>query len=206
MDGIDKITSRINADVDQEIAEIQAQTAAEAAQIAAEYDQRCTQETEEILSRGRKTAEEREERLASVAQLEARKLILAAKQEVLEEAFRKALEDLLSLPEQEYVELLAKLITKASQSGSEQVIFSQKDRLRYGKAAVTRANELLGERGRLTLAVETRPIGGGFILSDGDVEVNGTFETLVRMQRHDRPPAGFLAVILYSSSRHSQSQ
>ena len=189
MDGIDKITSRINADVDQEIAEIQAQTAAEAAQIAAEYDQRCTQETEEILSRGRKTAEEREERLASVAQLEARKLILAAKQEVLEEAFRKALEDLLSLPEQEYVELLAKLITKASQSGSEQVIFSQKDRPRYGKAAVTRANELLGERGHLTLAVETRPIGGGFILSDGDVEVKGTFETLVRMQRREMDAA-----------------
>lgn len=189
MDGIDKITSRINADVDQEIAEIQAQAAAEAAQIAAEYDQRCTQETEEILSRGRKTAEEREERLASVAQLEARKLILAAKQEVLEEAFRKALEDLLSLPEREYVELLAKLITKASQSGSEQVIFSQKDRPRYGKAAVTRANELLGERGHLTLAVETRPIGGGFILSDGDVEVNGTFETLVRMQRREMDAA-----------------
>ena len=122
-------------------------------------------------------------------QLEARKLILAAKQEVLEEAFRKALEDLLSLPEQEYVELLAKLITKASQSGSEQVIFSQKDRPRYGKAAVTRANELLGERGRLTLAVETRPIGGGFILSDGDVEVNGTFETLVRMQRREMDAA-----------------
>ena len=189
MDGIDKITSRINADVDREIAEIQARAAAEAAQIAAEYDRRCAQETEEVLSRGRRAAEEREERLASVAQLEARKLILAAKQEVLEEAFRKALEDLLSLPEKDYVELLAKLIASASQSGSEQVIFSQKDRPRYGKAAVTRANELLGERGRLTLAVEPRPIGGGFILSDGDVEVNGTFETLVRMQRREMDAA-----------------
>ena len=195
MDGIDKITSRINADVDREIAEIQARAAAEAAQIAAEYDRRCAQETEEVLSRGRRAAEEREERLASVAQLEARKLILAAKQEVLEEAFRKALEDLLSLPEKDYVELLAKLIASASQSGSEQVIFSQKDRPRYGKAAVTRANELLGERGRLTLAVETRPIGGGFILSDGDVEVNGTFETLVRMQR--REMAAAVAKVLF---------
>ena len=148
-----------------------------------------TRRAEEVLSRGRRAAEEREERLASVAQLEARKLILAAKQEVLEEAFRKALEDLLSLPEKDYVELLAKLIASASQSGSEQVIFSQKDRPRYGKAAVTRANELLGERGRLTLAVETRPIGGGFILSDGDVEVNGTFETLVRMQRREMDAA-----------------
>ena len=185
MDGIDKITSRISADTDREVAEIQAQAAAEAAELTAQYSQRAKQESEDILARGRTAAAEREERLASVAQLEARKLILAAKQEVLEETFRQALEDLLHLPEQEYVELLAKLIVQASQSGTEEVIFSQKDRPRYGKAAVTRANELLGGKGRLTLAVETRPIGGGFILSDGAVEVNGTFETLVRLQRRE---------------------
>ena len=50
------------------------------------------------------------------------------------------------------------------------------------KAAVTRANEKLGD-GRLTLSEQTRPIKGGLILSDGDVEVNCTFETLVRLQR-----------------------
>ena len=35
----------------------------------------------------------------------------------------------------------------------------------------------------LTLAEETRPIQGGFILLDGKVEVNCAFETLVRLQR-----------------------
>lgn len=37
--------------------------------------------------------------------------------------------------------------------------------------------------GQLTLSEETRPIRGGFIMVDGDVEVNCAFETLVRMQR-----------------------
>ena len=37
--------------------------------------------------------------------------------------------------------------------------------------------------GQLTLSEETRPIQGGFIMLNGDIEINCTFETLVRMQR-----------------------
>lgn len=185
MNGIEKITSRINADVQREIDEINAQASAEAAEITAQYAQRAKRESEEILERGGKAAAEREERLASVAELEARKLILAAKQQVLEETFSQALEDLLSLPEKEYTDLLAKLIAQASRTGSEQIIFSQKDRPRFGKAAVTRANEVLGDKGHLTLSAESRAIQGGFILSDGEVEVNCTFDTLVRLQRRE---------------------
>jgi len=37
--------------------------------------------------------------------------------------------------------------------------------------------------GMLTLSERTAPIRGGFILVDGDVEVNCAFETLVRLQR-----------------------
>ena len=35
----------------------------------------------------------------------------------------------------------------------------------------------------LTLSEETREIQGGFIMVDGDVEINCAFETLVRLQR-----------------------
>jgi V/A-type H+-transporting ATPase subunit E len=35
----------------------------------------------------------------------------------------------------------------------------------------------------LTLSQETRDIQGGFIMVDGDVEINCAFETLVRLQR-----------------------
>ena len=37
--------------------------------------------------------------------------------------------------------------------------------------------------GKLTLSGETAPIQGGFILKDGNVEVNCAFDTLVRLQK-----------------------
>ena len=42
---------------------------------------------------------------------------------------------------------------------------------------------MVSKAGQLTVSGQTRPIRGGFILSDGEVEVNCSFETLVRMQR-----------------------
>ena len=182
MNGIEKITGRIASDAAQEIESIQAEARRQAEEITARYAEQAKRESQELLERGRRSAEERVERLASVAQLEARKLELAAKQEMLSKAYDKALEQLLNLPDQEYTALLADLAVKASSTGQEAVILSQKDRTRFGKQVVTLANEKRKD-GRLTLSGETRSIQGGLVLSDGDVEVNCTFETLVRLQR-----------------------
>lgn len=127
-----------------------------------------------------------------VAKLEARKTILAAKQELVGQAFDLALKKLLELPDQEYISLLAKLAVSASRTGREQVILSQKDRSRYGKQAVTMANDMLAKKagpraaqtdGMLTLAEESRPMAGGLILRDGKVETNCSFEVLIHLQR-----------------------
>ena len=182
MNGIDKITGRISEDAQREIDAIQAQAAQQAGEITARYQAQAQRESGEIVERGRRNADERVERLASVAQLEARKMELAAKQEMIAKAFDLAMEQLLDLPESEYVALLASLAAKASVTGKETVILSQKDRTRYGKQVVTQANEKLGGA-HLTLSEQSRPIKGGLILADGDVEVNCTFETLVRLQR-----------------------
>ena len=55
------------------------------------------------------------------------------------------------------------------------------DRETVGQAAVDAANGKSG--GKLTLSGETAPIQGGFILKDGNVEVNCAFDTLVRLQK-----------------------
>ena len=183
MNGIEKITARIGADAQQEIDALLAQTNVQVQEIAAEYEAKAARAAKEILDKGEQDAAVREERLVSAARMDARKAMLAQQQALMDQAFRKALDDLLNLPDKDYVALVASLIVEASQTGREEVVFSQKDRPRYGKAAVTRANELLGDRGHLTLSAQTRPIQGGFLLSDGDVEVNCTFETLVLMQR-----------------------
>ena len=226
MDGIGKITARIRADADAELAQLREQTETQILEIQAQAKAQMDQERTAILARGRRAAEERLERLKSAAQLERRKLELAAKQEVLAEAFDLALEKLCAMPEQEYVALLTKLALEASSTGREQLIFSPQDRSRVGKQVVVAANEALVKgvapelpeaiteskvgaflgkvvnttaamvtgTGLLTLSEETRPIKGGFIMVDGDIEVNCAFETLVRLQREklEKEVAGVL--------------
>ena len=196
MNGIEKITARIQQDGQQEIDEILAQARAQAADITAKARAEAQSVGDEVAAQGRKAAAEREDRLASTAQMECRKAVLAAKQEVIEEAFQLAHKQLLDLPQEKYVALLADLAVKASTTGREKLIFSAPDRAHVGKAVVVAANEKLGKNAAmLTLAEETRPMDGGFILSDGAVEVNCTFDTLIRLQRGAL--AGEVAKVLF---------
>ena len=120
--------------------------------------------------------------------MDAKKQELSTKQEMLDKAFALALEKLKQLPEEEYVGLLAQLAVRASVSGSEQLIFPAADRARYGVKVATKANEILKKAGKpaaLTLSEETRAFQGGLLVCDGDVEVNCTFETLVRLARSE---------------------
>ena len=192
MNGIEKITGQIDADVQKEIDAALDQARAQAREIEARYDSQAQTQAEAIRRKGEQDAALRQERLVDVAKLEARKTILAAKQDLVGQAFDLALKKLLELPDQEYIALLAKLAVAASRTGREQVVFSQKDRSRYGKQAVTMANEMLVKKagpradesaGRLTLAEESRPMAGGLILRDGRVETNCSFEVLIHLQR-----------------------
>lgn len=227
MNGIEKITARIEEDGKAENEALLAQARAEAAEIAAKYQAQAQAAAEEILAQGRRTADERAKHLDSMAQMECRKAVLAAKQDVIEEAFQAAHKKLLDLPTEQYVALLAELAANASATGREKLIFSEADRAQVGKAVVAAANRKLAEAvapklpeevadskagaildkvvsgasailngtGMLTLAEETRPMDGGFILSDGAVEVNCTFDTLIRLQRGAL--AGEVAKVLF---------
>ena len=211
MNGIEKITGQIEADVQREIDDLTAQAQAQAAEILADYEARARAEAEATLKRGALAAAQREERLGDMA----RQVTLAAKQEMVERAFQRALEKLTSLPDAEYVSLLANLAAAGSRSGHEAVIFSQKDRARFGKQVVTLANDILARKvapklpeeltgskagaildkvvagasavlagtGMLTLAEESRPMAGGLILRDNNVETNCSFEVLIHLQR-----------------------
>ncbi len=68
----------------------------------------------DLAARNERLAAEREERLISAAQMEARKTVLAAKQAVMEETYAKALEKLRNLPEARYVEVLTELLLQAA--------------------------------------------------------------------------------------------
>ena len=194
MNGIEKITQRIASDAQAEVDRILGDARDEAGRIAANYRAQADAEAAELAAKNEKAAAEREERLVSAAQMEARKVQLAAKQEMVEKAYIQALDKLCALPEEQYVALLADLLVKASSNGKEEAVFSPEDRERVGEAAVAKANELSGKQ--LRLSDETQPIRGGFILKDKNVEVNCTFETLVRLQKAET--AGAVAQKLFA--------
>ena len=181
MNGIEKITQRIASQAQAEIDGVLEQARDEAARIIASYRAQAEAEARELNAKNEKAAAEREERLVSAAQMEARKRQLAAKQEMLERAYILALDKLCAMPEEQYTAVLAELLVRASSSGKEEAVFSEADRQRVGKAAVEEANRRSGKQ--LRLSEETQPIRGGFILKDRNVEVNCTFETLVRLQK-----------------------
>ena len=195
MNGIEKLTQQIAADAQAEIDAILAEAREKADAITADYAQRAETAANQRLTKGAEAAAQREERLVSMADMERRKTLLAAKQDMVGKAFDRALERLCSLPDEEYAALLTRLAVSASTSGKEQLILSPKDRSRVGKQVVDAANAAL-PGGTLTLSEQTRPMAGGLILSDGSVEVNCTFETLIRLQRG--AIAGDVATVLFA--------
>ena len=181
MNGIEKITQRIASDAQAEVDRILGDAREEAARISANYRAQADAEAQELDAKNERAAAEQEERLISAAQMKASRLQLAAKQEMVEKAYIQALDKLCAMPKEQYVDVLAKLLVEASSNGKEEAVFSPEDRERVGEAAVAKANELSGKQ--LRLSEETQPIRGGFILKDKNVEVNCTFETLVRLQK-----------------------
>ena len=194
MNGIEKITQRITADAQAEIDRVLGAAKEEAARITARMTAEADAVAAELAAKNEKSAAEHEERLVSAAQMEARKVQLAAKQEMLEKAYERALAKLCAMPAEQYTAVLADLLVKASSTGSEAVIFSAEDREKVGKAAVEKANAASGKK--LVLSDETQSIKGGFILKDQNVEVNCTFETLVRLQKAET--AGAVAKKLFA--------
>ena len=195
MNGIEKITARIETDAKSEIAEILREGEAKAAQIRASYQTQADLAAKAADAAGKEAAQRQAERLESAAQMEAKQMLLAAKQSCLDEAFETARQKLLSLPDGQYSDLLAKIAAKASRSGREEIVLSAKDHKRVGAKVVEKANFILGN-GKLTLAGDTREMDGGLVLRDGQVEVNCAFETRLRVLREDMTAE--IAAILFA--------
>ena len=185
MNGIENITAKILADAQAEIAALEAETEAHCQAILAQAEADAKNAYWQALNEEAQCAAQRSARAHNAAELEVRKQILSAKQEMLDAAFKSALEKLCSLPEADYVTTLAALAAAAA-LGGERVIFSPMDRNRVGKKVVVAANNLLEAQGKaagLTLAEQTRDIPGGLILERGRVEINCAFDSMIAAQR-----------------------
>lgn len=186
MDGINKITERIAAETRDEIAVMQAETVEKCRSIKEAYNNTAQEEYWNLIRLGTKEVESQVSRLSSTANMEAKKSVLAMKQEAVAHVFEETVSRLCSMPEEQYVDFLAKQAALAANTGLEEIVFNAKDKAGCSKAVTKAANELLKKRGllpKLTVSELTGSFKGGLMVKQGDIEVNCTVEKLVELSK-----------------------
>ncbi|MBA1334079.1 MAG: hypothetical protein HPY66_1563 [Firmicutes bacterium] len=126
-------------------------------------------------------AEEAARRMLSMAELEMKKDDLRAKQDLIDLAFSKALEKLKGYSKADYRKIMVSMLKNAGLSGEEEVVVAPRDREMFASGLLEEINNELGFN--LQLSKDTRNIEGGFIVRSHGVEINNSFETLLRMER-----------------------
>ena len=184
MKGTEKLIAHIKADADAQVNAILAQAEQQCAGIRGDFDKQAAALYAERLRAGVKETQDKVDGEARIARMEGRKELLAAKQELVSRSFRKAQEQIVSLPTGQYVAFLAKLAAQASVTGEEKIVLNARDRKAIGEKLVKAANARL-KNGRLTLAEETGDFAGGLILRRGSIEANCTVELLVELSRSE---------------------
>ena len=180
---IEKITSKIISDA-EEIARVTLDEAkAQCDGIIAEAEEKAAAVVRNAEEQGREDKEKLIARKKAVADIDGRKMVLAAKQELIAQCFEKAVERLVSMEPAQYVEFLAGLVTKTGETEGE-LILNPKDREAVGAELIDYLSKNL-PGSAVTLSDETRNIRGGFLLKKGSVYMNGTIEALVEEAKED---------------------
>ncbi len=129
---------------------------------------------------------ERKEQMLASARMRLQKDYLAAKCDLLDEVFVKAVEQIKQLSDSEYLSFIESLMVKAVETGGEEVIIG-KNETRITDNFIKQVNRKLGTgfKGNLLLAKETANIAGGFILRRGKVRINVSTDVLVEQAREN---------------------
>lgn len=184
MTGIQKLTQSILAEAESDARE----TLEKARQHIGELKQKMLHFVEhrqnEILSRAQKNGAEQKKRMLAVYGLELRKEQLSVKREALDEAYRKALDALSGLPREKYLNLAKKLLLESVSTGTETVFVSNTEKYidEAFLSGVSAELKKQGKAGALKLE-KTGDIQNGFILQEGGLVINCSFERVLKELR-----------------------
>ena len=195
MTGTEKIIAHIQADAQAQCDAILAKAQEQSDAIRADYARKAADAYAEKIRAGVKATADQADSAARLSRMEARKELLALKQQMIARSFDEAEKKLVSLPDEQYISLLSRLAAQASVTGDEEIILSAADRARVGEAVVRGANERLGSAGALRLSDSVGEFDGGLIVKRGNIEVNCTAALLVELCRGDMSAA--LAGVLF---------
>ena len=140
-------------------------------------------EFEKVISKAKTDGEEIITQAVLNAEIEARKILLKAKQEVLSATIEKSLEKLMKLPDSEYIALITDMIARVADAG-DTVIISRNDEKRLTAEVIAKISKVIGKK--LTLSNERGDFLGGVILSQNGLDKNMTLENELSEIKQER--------------------
>ena len=182
MKGTEKIIAHIEADARQQADAILADAQQNCDAIRARYEDEASRLYSEKIRDGVRLCQEQEDGALRISRMEARKSVLAVKQEMVDRSFDLAKEKLLALPPERTVAFLTDLIRKAGPAGDEEIIMNPADRAQLGEKLVKAVN---ASGMHMTLSSETRDISGGLVLRRGKIETNCSVDLLLDLCRSE---------------------
>ncbi len=205
--GIEKITDRITAEAEAAYDEAVKSAREEASSILAEANSKAEKILADALQRGQLEKENIIKYRKSVADIDAGKILLQKKQEILSECFAEVEDELIRMEEEKYIRLLVKLGASADMYGG-RLLFNAEEKSRIGQKVCDGLNAEVAERRtqkygdeiqyaeRFTLEDSVGDMKGGYRITYRSTFADCTVESLVR--EHRASLSGEAAKILFT--------
>ncbi|HKM32604.1 MAG TPA: V-type ATP synthase subunit E family protein [Oscillospiraceae bacterium] len=180
MTGLEKIIGHIEENSVASVREIISAAKEKADGIALDAQTEVEKTTAEITERTKRETQDTISRAKSYATLQEKKLILTAKQQLISDIIDKAKQQLISLSDKEYFEIILSMIKRYSINQSGEIAFSKSDLARLPQDFDNTISTALSdkENAKLAISKDAVEIDGGFVLIYGEVEENCSFSSL----------------------------
>ncbi len=203
--GAEKIVSSILSDAQGEADAIIQEAETKAASIISEGEEQAKMEKERIIDDAKKQANMKYQQIISEAKMNARRMELEGREEVIEQAFTKAEEELrniASASSAEYIESLKNIVKEASTEigGGNLLVLLKEDDVSKIKDSLSdiekEVENTTGIKTTLEIGDNIKTIGGAVVKTkNGEIEVNNTIEA--RMQRFKKALRSEVAQVLF---------
>ncbi len=181
MNGLEKITARIEQDARAEIAEQMNAANAEAEKLRQAAEEKAAERLRLGRAEIKAAAASHAERKLAAFEMETRQETLKLKQEFIDKAFAMAEDKLVNADEETLLARLSDFIVSVAETGREEVLLSKENRARFGEKLLACANEKK-PGAAFVLAEETRE-ADGVVLRSGKIEYNGSLSTRLQELR-----------------------
>ena len=181
---LEKLLEKIQSDGEKKGKEIIAAAEKKATKILRETELKKDILKKEYIERESAKIKQEIEGKKAILQIEARKKLLAKKQEALETVYQKAMAEITSLPTAPYQNFIEKRLFSLLEKGDYEIIVAANDREKISKNFIEGLNQKLKEKKIGLKFVSFSPsIKNGFVLRQGNVEINSSLEEILKRKR-----------------------